>query len=281
MSGAALPALGLPALGLPALGLPAPGLPALGLLLPAAAAVGSGIWRLAAGTAARRSARRRLQAILPAPPAEGAPGAARAGLRVAAVALAAVGAAGRASGSGAVVALVAGTVAGTVAVAVIGPGLRWLEGRVAPTSPPPTGLPAALDLLAACLVAGSPVQEALAETARGSPAAVAVPLATAAAGMRMGLPARLAWQEALGPSPPPALQSLARACVRSERGGTSLESVLTGLAAELRATAAVRAQEAARRAGVLAVLPLGLCFLPAYLLLGVVPAVAGLLARLR
>ena len=38
-------------------------------------------------------------------------------------------------------------------------------------------------------------------------------------------------------------------------------------------------EAAARRASVAAVLPLGLCFLPAFVLAGVVPLVAGLLAH--
>ncbi|MCU1692975.1 MAG: hypothetical protein JWM64_2066, partial [Frankiales bacterium] len=48
------------------------------------------------------------------------------------------------------------------------------------------------------------------------------------------------------------------------------------LAAEARASATARAEQRARRAGVLAVAPLGLCFLPAFVLLGVVPVVVGL-----
>jgi hypothetical protein len=48
------------------------------------------------------------------------------------------------------------------------------------------------------------------------------------------------------------------------------------LAAEVRAERRSAAEQAARRVGVLAVAPLGLCFLPAFLLLGVVPVVVGL-----
>ncbi|MCW2777557.1 MAG: hypothetical protein JWN17_1282, partial [Frankiales bacterium] len=48
------------------------------------------------------------------------------------------------------------------------------------------------------------------------------------------------------------------------------------LAADARAEARSAAEQRARRAGVLAVAPLGLCFLPAFVLLGVVPVVVGL-----
>ena len=52
------------------------------------------------------------------------------------------------------------------------------------------------------------------------------------------------------------------------------------LAEQAREGARVRGQQAAERAGVLAVGPLGLCFLPAFVLLGVVPVVAGLVGPL-
>ena len=72
-----------------------------------------------------------------------------------------------------------------------------------------------------------------------------------------------------------------QACVRSEHDGTPLAPVLLRLAAAQRAAAASRGLIAARRAGVLAVLPLGLCTLPAYVLLTVAPAVIGLIRHVR
>jgi len=63
-----------------------------------------------------------------------------------------------------------------------------------------------------------------------------------------------------------------RAC----RSGAPPVRQVAALAAECRA-AEVRAKQArARRAGVLATAPLGLCFLPAFLLVGVVPLVIGM-----
>jgi tight adherence protein B len=49
------------------------------------------------------------------------------------------------------------------------------------------------------------------------------------------------------------------------------------VADDLRESAHAEGQAAARRAGVRIVGPLTLCFLPAFVLLGVVPAVVGLL----
>lgn len=246
----------------------------------AAAAVGAAVSvrLLAAGARSRWARHRRLGRILPDPPApiDAEP---RPALRALAAVAVGLGVAAGARSAGPI-ALVLGGVAGAAALALVGPGLRRWQPQPSPP-PAPEGLAAALDLLAACLLAGCPLVDALAETAASSQPAVSRPLREAVAGLRAGLPSRLAWEAALGARAAPAMARLARACVRSERGGTPLEAVLTGLAREVRADADVRAQTAARGAGVLAVLPLGLCFLPAYLLLGVVPAVAGLVARLR
>jgi hypothetical protein len=70
---------------------------------------------------------------------------------------------------------------------------------------------------------------------------------------------------------------LLRALRRSSRSGSRLAVQLRLLADDTRAEAAGVALDRARRVGVLAVLPLGLCCLPAFMLLAVVPLAAGLL----
>ena len=55
------------------------------------------------------------------------------------------------------------------------------------------------------------------------------------------------------------------------------DTEIAALADDLRADRAVAAEAAAQRAGVLIVLPLGLCFLPAFLLAGLVPVVVAVL----
>jgi tight adherence protein B len=67
---------------------------------------------------------------------------------------------------------------------------------------------------------------------------------------------------------------------RAQTSGAKPATALTRLAARARDEAHAEVIAAARRAGVLAVAPLGLCFLPAFLLLGVVPAVLGSLPGL-
>jgi len=63
---------------------------------------------------------------------------------------------------------------------------------------------------------------------------------------------------------------------RSARSGAPLADVLSDVADDLRLARTRDVQVAARAAGVRAVGPLAACFLPAYLLLGVVPVVASL-----
>ena len=67
---------------------------------------------------------------------------------------------------------------------------------------------------------------------------------------------------------------------RAGEGGAPVAAAVARLAAEAREQARGRGVRRAERAGVLAVAPLGLCFLPAFVLLGVVPVVAGLVGPL-
>lgn len=62
---------------------------------------------------------------------------------------------------------------------------------------------------------------------------------------------------------------------RTESSGAKLATTLTRISTRARQETHTVTIAAARRAGVMAVAPLGLCFLPAFLLLGVVPVVIG------
>ena len=72
------------------------------------------------------------------------------------------------------------------------------------------------------------------------------------------------------------LAPLARALVRSQVSGASVVQAVERLADELERESLARAEDAARRVGVAAAVPLGVCLLPAFMLLGVVPTVASL-----
>ncbi len=70
--------------------------------------------------------------------------------------------------------------------------------------------------------------------------------------------------------------ALFRLARRSASSGTALADGVAELAVETRHHAAHDAAAAGERAGVLIAGPLGICFLPAFICLGVIPVVAGL-----
>ena len=77
------------------------------------------------------------------------------------------------------------------------------------------------------------------------------------------------------------LAPLAAAALRSAAGGGVLAEAVREYAAQLRQDIAAESVRAAGRAGVLMTAPLGVCFLPAFLCLGLAPVVVGLLGQLQ
>lgn len=137
-------------------------------------------------------------------------------------------------------------------------------------------LPLLLDLLASCLAGGA----ALPAAARAVGAAVPGPggrrLQAVAALLAVGAPPQEAWSALSGGAPDDPLAPAARALARASDGGAPVAAAVARMAVEARADARSVAEQAARRVGVHVVAPLGLCFLPAFVLLSVVPVVAGL-----
>ena len=152
--------------------------------------------------------------------------------------------------------------------------LRQLSDRDDDEGEVTAQLPLALDLLAACLVGGATTGAAVDAVARALPGPCGNRLGRVAAGLAVGSPPSEAWR-ALGDGPGPA-GAAARALARAAEGGAPVAAGVLRVAEDARREAHGRAERAARRAGVLAVGPLGLCFLPAFLLLGVLPAIIGL-----
>ncbi|MGY1635687.1 type II secretion system F family protein [Geodermatophilus sp. SYSU D00742] len=134
-------------------------------------------------------------------------------------------------------------------------------------------LPVACDLLAACLAAGLPVTGALAAVAAALPAPLGPALDEVAGLYRLGAPPRRAWSDVPGE-----LAGLGRVLVRAGESGSAVVPALQALAADTRAEARSRADAAVRRAGVWVLAPLGACFLPAFVCLGVAPLVLGIAA---
>ncbi|MGP3980510.1 type II secretion system F family protein [Streptomyces sp. KR80] len=138
-------------------------------------------------------------------------------------------------------------------------------------------LPLAADLLAACLAAGAGPCEAAAAVGRSLGGPVGERLAHAAAELRLGAEPADAWGR-LGTLP--AGTRLARCLERAQAAGAPVVEQVTSLALVCRADRAREATAGARRAAVLATAPLGLCFLPAFLAVGVAPVVIGLASGL-
>ncbi|WP_051717683.1 type II secretion system F family protein [Streptomyces megasporus] len=146
-------------------------------------------------------------------------------------------------------------------------GDRGVESRL-------TGqLPIVAELLAACLAAGSSPREAAGAVGGSIGGPLGERLVRASAELRLGGDPAAVWGR-LGEVPGAA--GLARCLERAGTTGVPAVEPVGRLAAEYRARRARAATERARRAAVLVTGPLGLCFLPAFLLAGVVPVVIGL-----
>lgn len=140
-----------------------------------------------------------------------------------------------------------------------------------------------LDLVAVCLQAGLPVERALEHAARA--AGDRSGLGQLARAARWGLD-DLRWEETAGESAAAekgagrALASVVAVIRFSARTGVALVPLLQSHADELRRGEHRRRQIAAARLGVMLVLPLGVCVLPAFVLLGVVPVLITLVGDL-
>ncbi|MEH3141462.1 MAG: type II secretion system F family protein [Mycobacterium kyogaense] len=152
---------------------------------------------------------------------------------------------------------------------------RPASARSAPASDGPLAVAAALDAFGACLRAGMAVSSAAAAVADAAPPALAVVLRRGADLLALGADAGRAWAEpaAIADTHVRAYLRMAR---RSAASGTALAQGVEDLATSLRAEAADAAGARAERAAVLIAGPLGLCYLPAFICLGIVPVIAGL-----
>lgn len=141
----------------------------------------------------------------------------------------------------------------------------------------PVDLAAGWDLLAASLRAGLALPttlHAVAAELRGPPARILRETARATA---LGADAATAWEPALAH---PDTVELARAAKRTARSGGGLAETAAGAAQRAREAAGEHAQVRTQRASVWVAAPLGLCFLPAFLCLGVLPVVVGMVDKL-
>jgi Flp pilus assembly protein TadB len=139
------------------------------------------------------------------------------------------------------------------------------------------GLPQAVDLLAVTLAAGASPSHALSVVAAALEGPVADEFRAAEHSLGLGRDPARVWREV---ARRPGLAALGRAMTRAVETGASVSDALHRLAEDLHAAARLGAESRARAVGVRAAAPLGLCLLPAFVLLGVVPLVAGSVSAL-
>ncbi len=162
---------------------------------------------------------------------------------------------------------------------VVGAAVAWqLTGRMEPPAARrrrerlAADLPHVVDLLAASLAVGLAPAGATRRIAAALDGPVAVELTALLARLDFGVDPATAWRD-LGRHPE--LGPLGRCVARSVESGASVADAMSRLADDLRRDAHARVEARARAVGVRAAVPLGVCLLPAFLLVGVVPLVVG------
>jgi len=133
-------------------------------------------------------------------------------------------------------------------------------------------LPHVVELFAAALAAGSAPGPALGHVCLALPGGAAEELRGVRAGLALGRPPLEVWHEL---SRHPSLGPLGRTMARAQQSGAPVVDAVRLLADDLATNARIELEDRARAIGVKAALPLGLCLLPAFLLLGIVPIVVG------
>jgi Flp pilus assembly protein TadB len=160
-------------------------------------------------------------------------------------------------------------------VVVIPRAARRLESRTARARREELERQAPLlaDLMSAILASGAPMRFALVAAAEALGAPTADAIRPVVAAIDLGADPSTAWTSVTGV---PALEPVAAAVIRSAESGAPMATVLSRIADDMRRDRQSAVEVAARSAGVRAVAPLAACFLPAFLLTGVVPVVASL-----
>ncbi|GAY09298.1 type II secretion system F family protein [Pseudonocardia sp. N23] len=176
---------------------------------------------------------------------------------------------------GALAAAVGGAVAGVTLGALVTGAFVVLarRARAADAGESPAELAGGWELLAVCLDAGLPLPTAVDATALRLSGPAGRDLRRVAGLLELGADPVEAWQSAAAR---PALAVFSRAARRSAATGSGIAHVARTEAVRLRGELVDTARARAQRAAVTITGPLGLCFLPAFLVLGIAPVVVGL-----
>ncbi|MDK8669920.1 MULTISPECIES: type II secretion system F family protein [unclassified Corynebacterium] len=160
-----------------------------------------------------------------------------------------------------------------------GPTARGgLISKLKPAAPlDPLAVAGDVELFAACLAAGLSVHGATTAVARTADAQTKDLWETVAALLGVGVPAHSAWGHMKGHA---GLADLAQLVIMSGQSGATIAAGCHRICTSLRAEASAHATAQAERAGVFIALPLAVCFLPAFIVLGLAPVVISLGAQL-
>lgn len=174
---------------------------------------------------------------------------------------------------------VMGGFVGVLLGAVTAVGIAFALGRLEPRAVRDRreriarDLPVAAGLMAGAVAAGATPVAAVEVVAGAVAGPLGSDLRRVAALSRLGGDVAAAFRDAGADA---GLAPLARTVSRAVETGAPLAEALHRLAADIHAERRSAIDRRARAVGVRAAAPLGLCFLPAFLLVGVVPVVAGI-----
>ena len=136
-------------------------------------------------------------------------------------------------------------------------------------------LPIALDVMSLGLDAGLAWHRSVGYAAACVDPVIAEPLLLAAHRLELGARAGEVWTGA------PALLEIGEVISRSERSGSAVSDLLRQSADALRARTRAERLARAKRLGVTVMGPVTLCFLPAFIVLGLVPLIGSMLGELQ
>lgn len=140
------------------------------------------------------------------------------------------------------------------------------------------GFPQVVGLLAIALDAGASVPSALEQVSLALPGPGSEALRLSRAQLALGVRPEQVWSE-LGSQP--GLEPLGRALARADSSGVPVADAVRRLGADLARQRRLEVEDRARTVGIRAALPLGLCLLPSFLAVGIVPVVVASLGSLR
>lgn len=132
-----------------------------------------------------------------------------------------------------------------------------------------------LELIAIALRSGAPLSHAIEVVADAAGPPQRETLRPVGQALALGLPVEVAFRGS-----PTRWRDLEQVAALAERSGADLAALLDAAAADLRVARRRAAETESARLGVALVLPTGLCILPAFVVLGIVPTVASLLGRI-